>query len=528
MKAFNKLFLVIFTAAWLGNFLFITATFAAGLELLKSVEFGTVYYVDSLNIRHPFPNEITYQSWYGKDFSKITIVSNEILANYPLGKNITVRPGTYLVKVRTAPQVYAVEQGGVLREIQNESIAAEIYGENWASRVVDVPDVFFGDYTSGSPIIHDYTIPDSILYIDQATDNYFYRNDGILRPFGSKADVLANRFNLDFAQVSDRTYFIRERPIVGLDKNIFNPVAGPNLDRRDCAAKSLKAAFIFVADKNYQAEEIDNLQNIKKAVPDRFAWATAELSSIDVNFPTSVILDDGYLLRKRNDGTTEVRNELINTFYDNNPDDFDLLFVFTNFTTPNETVANEIAHFVPVTNKQEGLNKSLLKSEAVFGSGGKLKGIIFMGNINKYQINTLNGLDESLNVVLHEILHQWAAYIEFIDENGARSQALLRQPDLQHWSIYAGFISPLGGSGWIDNGDGTFTSGLLTANANRRAYSRLDLYLMGLVPRQFVDPVMYLEPETPGQVGNTIKATAKYVTIDQIEKANSKIKCSID
>lgn len=520
-------FLFIFCLTFiLGNFLFVGPAVAA-LELVRSVSFGTVYYIDSRGVRHPFPNRVTYKSWYGDDFTRVVTVSNEILANYPLAKNITVRPGTFLVKVPTAPQVYAVEQGGVLREIQNESIAAGVYGENWAERVVDIPDVFFGDYEIGNPIVHDYTIPDSILYLDQASGNYFFRNDGILRPFESTQDVLANRFNLAHAIAGNRSYYIRTKPIVGLDKNVFNPVAASNADQRDCQAKNLKAAVIFLTDQKYSAAEVDKVQTIKRSISDRFSWVTGGLAEIDVNYPTSILLDDGYLIKKRNDGTTEVNNETINTFYDNNSDIFDFIIVFTNFKLPSENT-NEVASFAPVTNKQEGLNKSLLNRAEVYGSRGKLKGIISMGNINKYQTGTQSGLDETLSVVMHEILHQWSAYVEFIDEAGERNSSLLRSENKQHWSIYAGFISPLGGSGWIDNGNGTFTSGLLTANSNLRKYSQLDLYLMGLIPFQLMEPVWYLEPDSPGAIGNTIAAAAKQVSIDQIIKASGKIKCSLN
>ena len=48
-----------------------------------------------------------------------------------------------------------------------------------------------------------------------------------------------------------------------------------------------------------------------------------------------------------------------------------------------------------------------------------------MGNINKYDTSTSRGLNEALNIVLHEILHQWSAYIEFIDESGAPHHTLL-------------------------------------------------------------------------------------------------------
>lgn len=299
------------------SFLFAFPVLAAP-ELIKATNFDTIYYLDDHGLRHPFPNLATYQTWYGNDFSKVITLSNKVLAQYAIGYNITVRPGTKIVKVPTAPQVYAVEQGGVLREIQNESIAASIYGENWASRVIDVPEVFFGDYQIGAPIKHDYTIPDSILYQDKASGKYFYRNNDILQEFVSNEAVIANRFNLDDAISGTRGYFIRTRPITGFDKNIFNPVA-PNLaDRRDCQASSLKAAFIFLTQGVYIQNEVEKVQTIKSNLSAYFSWTSRELSSLDVNYPTAIMIDDGYLLKDRNDNTLEIRNEAISTFYDTN------------------------------------------------------------------------------------------------------------------------------------------------------------------------------------------------------------------
>ena len=307
------LLLLIFSLTMLGSFLFVTPVSAA-IQLVKSADFGTVYYIDSRGVRHTFPNEVTYKSWYGNNFSQIVIVSNDFLSNYPLGDNITIRPGTYLVKIRTAPQTYTVEQGGVLRELQNESIAQAIYGQDWAKRVVDVPDVFFDNYILGEPIIHDYTTPDSILYQDEQSKKYYYRNNNILRFFESKQAVLDNYFNLDHAIVRNRSYYIRQRPISGLDKNVLNPVALPLFDTRDCENKKLKAAMIFLVDQSYSPDEIERLQIIKKSISAHFSYVTNDLSEIDIDYPTIILLDNGYLTKEQIDGTTSIENEVLNTF----------------------------------------------------------------------------------------------------------------------------------------------------------------------------------------------------------------------
>ena len=150
-----------------------------------------------------------------------------------------------------------------------------------------------------------------------------------------------------------------------------------------------------------------------------------------------------------------------------------------------------------------------------------------MGNINQYDPGSVDGLSRTMDIVAHELLHNWGAYALF-DDNGTPSKELLRT-DGAHWSIYDAFISPLGGGGWIDNGNGTYTSGFLSlADTNKRPYTSFDLYLMGLLPKQVIAPITYLAPTTPGDIGNTIGASVKTVTIDQVIRSSGERKCSLD
>jgi len=75
----------------------------SALELIKSDQSSAVYYVDGHGVRHAFPTSATYRSWYGDQFANITTISSSLLAKYPLGQNITMRPGAFLVKIQTAP-----------------------------------------------------------------------------------------------------------------------------------------------------------------------------------------------------------------------------------------------------------------------------------------------------------------------------------------------------------------------------------------------------------------------------------------
>lgn len=131
---------------------------AAGLLVKLKPESGipadvssTVYVIGNDGKRHAFPNDTVFHSWF-RDFSTVTEIDTALMASYSLGKNITIRPGTYLVKITTDPKVYAVETGGILRWIPNEGTAAAVFGSKWKERVVDVSDVFFGNYKTGTDL----------------------------------------------------------------------------------------------------------------------------------------------------------------------------------------------------------------------------------------------------------------------------------------------------------------------------------------------------------------------------------------
>jgi hypothetical protein len=74
------------------------------------------------------------------------------MALIAIGQNVTVRPGTWLVKIQTDPKVYAVETYGVLRYVSSVDIAEKLYGTNWATRIIDISPAFFVDYQAGESI----------------------------------------------------------------------------------------------------------------------------------------------------------------------------------------------------------------------------------------------------------------------------------------------------------------------------------------------------------------------------------------
>ena len=170
------------------------ATASAG-DLIKMDGLSSVYYLGADNKRYVFPNEQTYFSWYS-DWSSVVTVPQSELEGYALAANVTIRSGTKLVKITTDPTVYAVEPGGTLRSIVSETNAINLWGADWATKVVDVPDSFFTNYTVGTVLAEGVYPSGSLVKASDSVDVYYY--DGTnYRVFSSETSFTGNRFSFD-------------------------------------------------------------------------------------------------------------------------------------------------------------------------------------------------------------------------------------------------------------------------------------------------------------------------------------------
>jgi len=140
-------------------------------DLVKGPNHSAVYFVGNDGKRHAFPNEPVYFSYYA-DFSQVKVISNASLAAIPLDGNVTMRPGTWLIKIQSVDKVYAVEPGGVIRWITTQEVADELYGA-WTGIVIDISDAFWLDYTEGADITSaDYPTASVIQYAGETTNYY--------------------------------------------------------------------------------------------------------------------------------------------------------------------------------------------------------------------------------------------------------------------------------------------------------------------------------------------------------------------
>lgn len=172
---------------------------AADGDLIKMNGVSAVYYFKG-GKRFVFPNSTTYKSWY-PDFSTVRVISQSELESYPLASaNITMRPGTNLIKITTNPVVYAVEPGGKLRAVASEASALSLYGANWAKKIVDVADGFWGNYTVTSPLAGNYPAG-TLVKLAGGADTFYF--DGTnYRKITSESAFYANKFRFDFVQTA--------------------------------------------------------------------------------------------------------------------------------------------------------------------------------------------------------------------------------------------------------------------------------------------------------------------------------------
>ena len=127
------------------------STVAEPGDLIRGTTFSAVYYMGEDGFRYVFPNDKTYFTWYS-DFSTVKTVSDADLATIQIGGNVTYRPGSKMVKINSDPKTYLVTHGGVLRWVSTEADAIALYGADWNTKIDDVPDGFFTNYTMGDVV----------------------------------------------------------------------------------------------------------------------------------------------------------------------------------------------------------------------------------------------------------------------------------------------------------------------------------------------------------------------------------------
>lgn len=154
-----------------------------------------VYYITEQEERWVFPDETTYFTWF-MDFNDVEQLTCEELTSYAFGGVMTYQPGTNLITLRSTNDVYAVEPEGMLRLIESEEQAIDLYGPLWWTRVRDLDDSFWPAYTIGEPLAEGAIPVGSTLFAfhsdDIASSQYFRWDGAHVRNITNHIDELMN------------------------------------------------------------------------------------------------------------------------------------------------------------------------------------------------------------------------------------------------------------------------------------------------------------------------------------------------
>ena len=209
-------------------------------------------------------------------------------------------------------------------------------------------------------------------------------------------------------------------------------------------------------------------------------------------------------------------------FYRSHPDIYDQLVFWggARLIPLGEAFAQEFT----VANEIQGIGVPTGGSPRDFGSAARLQSVVNMDRIVKYPVSPTQkflGEDTVLSLLGQESGHRWLAFVEFLDADRRRSTEFLGRDDA-HWSFFLDSdASVMEGNDIEALGGGAFR----TVGAVQR-FSRLDQYLMGLVPPEQVPPFFYVqspvnvvpsrEREASPQVGVTFNGTRRDVLIADV------------
>ena len=184
------------------------------------------------------------------------------------------------------------------------------------------------------------------------------------------------------------------------------------------------------------------------------------------------------------------------SFYKHFEDDFDFLVLVSPDNVPESDPGG---YYLPVANDVQGIGLQIFSVSSELGSAGKLKGIPFFSHVWWFR-----------GIILHEVLHQWAAY---------GSHPMASGGHFTHFSNIFGAFGGVFSSPYeeiVDLGENRF-------KAERRGwsytYGPLELYLAGLVPPEDVpDFWVAIDGKWIDQESGTFTATKieKYTVSDII------------
>ncbi len=240
----------------------------------------------------------------------------------------------------------------------------------------------------------------------------------------------------------------------------------------------------------------------------------SELQLLDFTADLPVATTTGALLERFSQFRILDDQAIAQAFYSRFADVYDQLIVWLDFPFAGGFFFP--AYALMPSNAVQGIGRDRHDLSAAYGSDGNLRSYAQMGTLANYSLDPAESVtgfitSNTWDVVAHAVGHRWLSYVRFRDAEGNASNLLRRVDDdplsagigpaamsvESHWNsptvVQVGTGVPvfldsdasvMGGYDLRDNGNGFFTT---IATTDR--YSRLDRYLMGLIPAQQVGDI---------------------------------------
>jgi hypothetical protein len=217
-------------------------------------------------------------------------------------------------------------------------------------------------------------------------------------------------------------------------------------------------------------------------------------------------------------------------FFETHPDVFDHLTIFLNFSF--DLGGNAYAYELNVKNEITGIGLPVDDMSADYGSNGRLRSLLNMGTLSgpgRYPANPNQiflGTNSTITIMGQESGHRWLAFTPFLDGSFPSTAILGR--DLAHWSFFFDSDgSVMEGNDIQDRGSNLGMQEFITVGATY-TYSKLDQYIMGLLGKEDVSPMLLVENKygttrtasSAPEIGVTFGGTPRSITIDSIIAAN--------
>lgn len=154
-------------------------------DVIKMPTVTTVYFIDEHLNRRPFEEPFTYFTWFDS-YKYVKVVDPHLLVQYPLSSFMTPKAGTVLLKARESRDVYYVAPANGAsyqvekRLIENESVAEQLFGEEWTSFVHDVRPELLAQIPNGENMNERSELVPNVKMISRSTIFSLARNAKIL------------------------------------------------------------------------------------------------------------------------------------------------------------------------------------------------------------------------------------------------------------------------------------------------------------------------------------------------------------